>query len=412
MSSDKKGMSRRQWLRNMGLTGLGALLLPAEPSAHGRAAAGDMSLAKANVKVVMPTRLFGKTGVRVSALALGGMFDIPSNQLMLKQALRWGITYWDTADCYLDGKSEEGIGKFFSSEPKERKNVFLVTKSDVRDSSGLTRLLEQSLHRMKTDYIDLYLLHGISSISELDSHTEQWAKQAKAAKKIKFFGFSTHKNMEDCMLEGAKLAWIDGIMMKYDFRIMNNEKMKNAVAACAKAGIGLTAMKTQGGNSTQAESEAELKLIDRFVKQGFTDKQARLKIVWETPQIASICSQMPNLTVLMSNVAAAADKTKLSSLDHELLAEYARETCTSYCAGCGNICEAAISDRVPVSDIMRYLMYFHSYKEPDMARSFFRSLDPQVRAGLLNVDYSPAERGCPQRLKIAQLMKSAVELLA
>lgn len=46
----------------------------------------------------VPKRPFGKTGDKVSILGLGGMFDIPSNQLLLKQSIKWGVTYWDTAD--------------------------------------------------------------------------------------------------------------------------------------------------------------------------------------------------------------------------------------------------------------------------------------------------------------------------
>ena len=54
-------------------------------------------------------------------LSLGGMFDIPSNQLLLKAALDWGVTYWDTADCYGGGKSETGIGQYFDRNPGARR---------------------------------------------------------------------------------------------------------------------------------------------------------------------------------------------------------------------------------------------------------------------------------------------------
>jgi aryl-alcohol dehydrogenase-like predicted oxidoreductase len=117
------------------------------------------------------------------------MFDIPSNQLLLRQAVKWGVTYWDTADCYEGGRSERGVGKFFGKYPETRKKIFLVTKSDARDPGGMTRLLNRSLERMKTDYVDLYFVHGISSIDELDDDTRAWAKKAKAEVKIKFFGF-------------------------------------------------------------------------------------------------------------------------------------------------------------------------------------------------------------------------------
>ena len=90
--------------------------------------------------------------------------------------------------------------------------------------------------------------------------------------------------MEECMLAAAKLGWIDGIMMSYNFRLMYSDKMKRAVAACSEAGIGLTAMQTQGGGSVRTNTEAELKLAGRFLHKGFTDRQAKLKAVWENPK--------------------------------------------------------------------------------------------------------------------------------
>ena len=207
---------------------------------------GDQAAEAATDLQKVPTRPFGKSGTPVSILSLGGMFDIANNHLMLKQALRWGVTYWDTADCYQRG-SEWGIGKFFKRFPQTRREVFLVTKSDRRSPKGMSKLLERSLDRLQTDYIDLYFVHGISSIGELDDQTRLWAEKRKAEGKIRLFGFSTHSNMEDCLLEAAKLGWIDGIMMTYNFRLMHTDRMRRAVDECVAAGIGLTAMKTQGG---------------------------------------------------------------------------------------------------------------------------------------------------------------------
>jgi predicted aldo/keto reductase-like oxidoreductase len=408
--SEKGGkLTRRQWLKGVGTAGLGSLLLPTDAMAG----IGDHWLASADASgdQLVPTRPFGKTGVNVSMLSLGGMFDIQSNQLLLKQALKWGVTYWDTADCYGRGKSEKGIGKFFSKYPHQRKKVFLVSKSDDRDPEGMTHLLNRSLERMNTDYLDLYFVHSISDIDELNEDTRQWAAQAKTHGKIKFFGFSTHRNMETCLMDAAKLGWIDGIMMTYNFRLMHSEKMKKAVDACARAGIGLTAMKTQGGGTVRTESETELQMAGRFLKEGFTDKQAKLKAVWENPQIASICSQMPNMTILMSNVGAALNRNNLSAKGKRLLEQYARETKTTYCAGCGGICESALDDDVPVSDVMRYMMYHNHYTNQDEARTALAKLPKETCERLTILDFSTAERQCPQRLEIDKLMRRAAEIL-
>jgi predicted aldo/keto reductase-like oxidoreductase len=392
--------SRRDFFKTVALTGAGSLLAPA---AH-LAQAADKNLQ-------VPQRPFGNSGINVSILSLGGMFNIASNQIMLRQAMRWGVTYWDTADCYQRG-SEKGIGKYFDKFPEDRKKVFLVTKADDPSPGGMSRLLDRSLDRMKTDYIDLYFVHGIYGIDELDDSTRSWAEKAKAAGKIRLFGFSTHSNMEACMLAAARLGWIDGIMMTYNYRLMHTDRMQRAVDACVKAGIGLTAMKTQGGGSVRTDTDTELKLAGRFMQKGFSDAQAKLMAVWQNPQIASICSQMPNMSILMANTAAAMDKTKLSATDRKLLQQYARETQRDYCAGCSGICQSAIGQQAPIGDVMRYLMYCRSYGDRDYARAEYSKIPPEVRERLTGIDYSPAEKKCPQKMAIARLMREAADELA
>ncbi len=399
MSREHYQWSRRTFLKTIG-AGASGLITAAAPL--NQLAASDQ---KPNS---IPLRPFGETGTKVSILSLGGMFDIASNQLMMKQAMRWGVTYWDTADCY-QRSSEKGIGKYFDKYPDDRRKVFLVTKSDARDPNGMTALLDRSLERMKTDYIDLYFVHGIYRIDELDDRTKAWAENAKSAGKIRLFGFSTHSNMENCMLPAARLGWIDGIMMTYNYRLMHTDRMKRAVDACVKAGIGLTAMKTQGGGSIRTDSETELKLAGRFLRKGFTDAQAKLMAVWQNPNIASICSQMPNMSILMANTAAALNRTRLSATDLNLLQRYARETRSSYCAGCSEICESAITDDIPIGDVLRYLMYCRSYGDRDTAITQFKKLPAETRRKLATTDFSRAERQCPQKIAIGKLMQEALD---
>ena len=386
---------RRMFLKTMLAAGAGSLV-------------GGAKAEEVATPALVPVRPFGKTGVDVSILGLGGMFDINTNQIILKQALKYGVTYWDTADCYNGGKSETGIGMYFEKNPETRKQVFLVSKSDDRDPEGMTKLLTRSLERMKTDYIDLYFIHGVKNISEMTDDMKAWAARAKKEKKIRFFGFSAHSNMEALLPAASGMLWIDGIMMTYNYRLMHSDKMRSAVEACVKAGIGLTAMKTQGGGQVKADSETELKLAGRFLEQGFTDKQAKLKAVWEEPGIACICSQMPNMTILMSNIAAALDKTTLSADSRALLRQYARETCSGYCAGCASLCESAVNSPVPIADVMRHLMYSRDYGDHSLAASLFERVPEGTRETLAGLDFSRAESVCPNHLPIGRLMREAV----
>jgi hypothetical protein len=396
-------VSRRDFVKTLGVAGVGSLVGTGQALAQSNAPAAAAPPAPAKV----PTRMFGKTGVPVSMLALGGIFDIVSNQLVLQQALNWGVTYWDTAAGYNGGKSEGGIGMFLEKNPQARKDIFLVTK---HDGGEMTDALNQSLEKLKTDYVDMYFLHG--NTGGFSAETKAWAEKMKAAKKIRFFGFSTHSNMEQNLQDAAKAGWIDGIMLKYDFRLMQTDAMKSAVDAATKAGIGLTAMKTQSKSPVPTETEADLKMGGHFIQRGFTQQQAKLKAIWENPLISTICSQMGSLNVLHSNIAAALDKTALTAADHAALREYAAATQSQHCAGCAQLCETALNNQVPVGDVMRCLMYHRSYGDQELARKVFGQLPETARRGLAGFDYAAAERACPHGLPIGQLMREAGELFA
>lgn len=416
MSQKEKNWSRRDFFKITGAAGIGSIV----GSMTNTTQASNTSESDTSGSLTVPTRPFGKSGVNVSILSLGGTYSLLSRQLLLRQALKMGVTYWDTANSYSGGNSERGIGKYFARYPEDRKKVFLVTKSGSSDPDNMTQHLYTSLERMKTPYVDLFFIHAVSDVKEEVNHPKikEWAEIAKSEGKIRLFGFSTHKNMERCLMEGARLDWIDGIMASYNYRLMNTKAMKKAVDECVKAGIGLTAMKTQAtffsnfysdigkGNKTAS------KLTEQFMAKGYTPEQAKLKVVWDNPNIVSICSAMPNLTYLQANVAAALDKTKLSFEDHRILEQYARETAFGYCTGCANLCESEITGNILISDVMRYLMYYHNYGHHEQAIRKFNKLPEMSRERLAGIDYSKAESVCPQKMPIAKFMQHAIETLS
>ncbi len=410
MDSKKTRMTRRHFLHMVGAAGIGALssqaLSPAEKNRQSK-------------HIIFPTRSFGKSGIQVPILALGGGVNFIDNPVLLRQAIRYGITYWDTARSYARGNSEKGIGLYFEKYPQDRKKIFLVTKSKSNDIADMEKDLDVSLERLKTSCVDLFFMHNVEKkCKNLGPDMKKWMERMKAKGKIRLFGFSTHKDMEPAMMAAAKLGWIDGIMMSYNYRLMFKDEMKRAVNVCAKAGIGLTAMKTQATflssiySDVGSSSKKASALAERFEKKGFSEEQAKLKAVWSNPRIAGICSKMTNFKIMRANVAAAMDKKALSSLDMEVFREYAENTAPGYCAGCARNCENAIDDAVPVSDILRYMMYAHGYGETSEAKRLFASLPGPVKGALGRLDFSAAERKCPHNIAIGSLMKDAGKLLA
>jgi hypothetical protein len=414
MSKIETKTSRRSFLKTVGTIGTGSMLA----SLGSSAVASDKISTPKNDLQTIPTRPFGKSGINVSILSLGGVLDM-SDLIVFRQAMKIGVTYWDTADSYRRGKNEKAIGKYFAKFPKDREKVFLVTKAATSNPKKLTEKLNTSLHRMNTSYVDLYFIHYVKDVKdELTNAVKAWAEKAKAEGKIRLFGFSTHKNMENCMLAAAKLGWIDGIMMSYNYRLMVKDEMKRAVDACVKAGVGLTAMKTQAAFSAWfyatigSNTDDALKMTDSFLKKGYTEEQAKLKVVWENPNIASICSAMPNMTILQANVAAALNRKKLSLKDKRRFEQYAHVTAGGYCAGCAEICESAVDFRVPISDIMRCSMYYNGYGNRDKALAVFNDLPAEKIANITRTDFSKAEKYCPQKIQIAGVLKKIQEDLS
>jgi uncharacterized protein len=400
--------NRRNFLRTIGAAGLGSVLASqAKADSNEPNAAGGKQQSETPQ---VPTRKFGKTGVDVSMLSLGAIGL--SEQVILTSSLKWGVTYWDTAYGYTNGNSELCIGKFLAARPEMRKKLFIVSKATYSGNvKGADERLHESLKRMNADYVDLYYgIHGLDVMTQLTDDYKSWAENMKKQGKIRYFGYSTHKNMAASLAATAKLGWVDAILTTYNFRLMKDAEMQKAIDACYKAGVALTAMKTQKG--VKAETDEDKKLMEHFAAKGFTEGQAKIKAVMEDERISAVTVGMNSVSVINQNVAAVLDRTTLAQDDKDALAEYASATCSGYCAGCAHICDAAIAGVSNISDVMRSLMYHNSYGDSQLARQTFAEIPADVRSRLLTADYRLAEQRCPQRMPIAKFIREAVEKLA
>ena len=423
METKRSKINRRNFLKTMGAAGLAPAFAGVTKGLEASEEANAEKKDKPKYPQV-PRRKLGKTGVEVPCLALGALFNLVENQIILEKCFQLGVNYWDTAPDYAGRNSERGIGKFISRHPQARKKLFLVTKaSDAVTVEDAEKALQASLKRMNTKYIDLYYImdriagtayvgHGLSDPAKLTDDLRDWVKSAKRRKLIRFFGFSTHKNMAKCLAAAANLGWIDVVMTTYSFRIMQDPELQAAIEACHKAGIGLIAMKTQGRPNEKIETEEDKKLAEHFLLRGFTEGQAKIKAVLQDKRFSSACVGMENVSILTENVAAALDKSKLTAADMAVFKEYAEATCSGYCAGCAYICDSALPDVPYISDIMRYLMYYNSYGEQAEAKRLFAQIPTNVKNKLLDMDYTLAEARCPQRLPIRELVAEAVGKLA
>jgi aryl-alcohol dehydrogenase-like predicted oxidoreductase len=146
-------------------------------------------------------RMFGQTGIKVSAIGLGGSHignpDEKDGIRIVRSAIDRGITFMDNCWDYHDGKSEVVMGK--ALRDGYRQKVFLMTKFDGRTKAATAQQIDESLKRLQTDHIDLMQFHENIRLEDPDrffapSGPHEALLEAKKAGKIRFIGFTGHKD--------------------------------------------------------------------------------------------------------------------------------------------------------------------------------------------------------------------------
>ncbi|MBV9406415.1 MAG: aldo/keto reductase, partial [Acidobacteriaceae bacterium] len=151
----------------------------------------------------IPRRPFGRTGVEISALGLGGhhLGDVEEQKIaerIVARVLDGGVTFFDNCWEYHRGKTEDWMGAALKGK---RQQVFLMTKvcTHGRDKDIALRMLEQSLRRLQTDHLDLWQIHGVSFDNDpalfiRPNGAAEALTQAKKEGKVRFVGFTGHKD--------------------------------------------------------------------------------------------------------------------------------------------------------------------------------------------------------------------------
>ncbi len=165
------------------------------------ATASVASAADIGTPKTLPTRPFGRTGLQSSLLALGcgnrlhmAYANEERGLEALNLALEMGITYFDTAQGYGNGKSESWVGK---ATKHRRKGLILATKTQARTADEVLRRCEQSLKRLQTDQLDVLHIHSLQSEDDLERiEAKGGALEAlyklREQKAVRFIGITSH----------------------------------------------------------------------------------------------------------------------------------------------------------------------------------------------------------------------------
>ena len=214
----------------------------------------------------IPTRVLGRTKERVSILCLGGWHigsvkEKDESIRIMHAAIDEGITFFDNAWDYHNGRSEEWMGEALAVGGK-RDKVFLMTKNCERDYAGSMKNLEESLKRLRTDHLDLWQFHEMVYDSDPDWVMEKGglkaALEARKAGKVRYIGFTGHKDPRiHLKMLGKDHPW-DTAQMPInvmDFHYRSFQKL--VVPVCLNKRVGVIGMKSLGGGSPRGRIPTE-----------------------------------------------------------------------------------------------------------------------------------------------------------
>ena len=269
----------------------------------------------------IPLKKFGRSDVQISALGLGGhhLGDAKDEQTAVEivhQAVDGGVTFFDNCWEYNRGKSEDWMGKGLKGL---RDKVFLMTKvcTHGRDGVLATQMLEQSLRRLQTDHLDLWQVHGVSFQNDAEMFMRPGGAfealyQAKKAGKVRFFGFTGHKDPDyHLSMINTGFPW-DAVQMPlnpFDANFMSFEK--KVLPVLVQKGIAPLAMKPLGGKGEP-------------IQKGVFTAAELLRYSMSLPTATTI-SGVEDPSILKQNLQIAQSFTPMSETEMQALRDRAKE---------------------------------------------------------------------------------------
>ncbi len=312
-------LGRRQMLKTLGIVGsamaLGGPRGLAEAMAPAPSATSGQDTERQAVPREVPRRTLGKTGVQVSVLCFGGahwgrMQSEAEAMRVLHEAIDAGVTFMDNAWEYNGGRSEEWMGKALQGR---RQQVFLMTKvcSHGRDKTVAMRQLEDSLRRLRTEYLDLWQIHEVIYEDDPDRHfapggAAEALLEAKRQGKVRFIGFTGHKDPKIHLKMLAHDFPFDTCQLPLNvFDATYRSFEQDVLPVLNQRGIAPLAMKTVSGNGEP-------------VRQGIITAEEALRYVLSLP-VASIVSGIDSREVLEQNLDIVRRFTPMTAAEMQTL---------------------------------------------------------------------------------------------
>lgn len=332
----------------------------------------------------MEYNTLGKTGLDVSRIGFGGIpiqhVDQEAVNSIIVKSIELGINFFDTARGYTI--SEELLGNALVGK---RDNVYLATKTMVRDKDGMMFEVETSLKYLKTNYIDLYQFHNIGTIEEFEKTIGKGGAlealiNLQSEGIIKNIGITSHKiPVIERALETDIFATI-----QFPFSVVERQGEELFIKAFEK-NIGTIAMKPMAGGALR-------------------DGRKALKYILDSPYLNVAIPGMDCVEQVIVN-AEAADGIQLTDEEKQEIEKIAKELGNTFCRRCGYCMPCPAGINIPMMFLME--AYYTRYELKDWSVSRYKSFEIKAddckKCGL-------CESRCPYELPIRDMLDNVTNV--
>ncbi|WP_317854584.1 aldo/keto reductase [Chakrabartyella piscis] len=363
----------------------------------------------------METREMKTIGTTPSLLGMGcmrfplqedGTIDVAQTQEMMDYALANGVTYIDTAYFYHNGESEGVVGEILAKY--DRSSYTLATKLPVwtmKDASDTRKIFEDQLQKLRTDYIDYYLLHNLSAKSwqaVKDYGLISILEELRAEGKIKYIGFSFHDEYE-VFEDIIKYYKWDFCQIQFNYMDTEEQAGLKGYQLADELGIPLVVMEpVRGGALAKLSDDMEEKF--KSINPEESIASYALRYVASYPNVKVILSGMSNLEQVKDNVATFSPLRPLSQEEIMAIQEVRvalEERIQNGCTGCEYCMPCPHGVNIPQN--FKLWNTYHMYQNYEPIRFPMMNLPKRSQADKC-VGCGLCEAKCPQHIKISEDM--------
>ena len=368
-----------------------------------------------------------KYGNELSVLGYGcmrfpkkyGKIDMEVTERLICRAVEQGINYFDTAYIYLG--SEAAIGEIFEKN-NLRHRIHIATKLPhymIREREGLDKLFAEELNRLRTDYVDYYLMHMLNDIDSwkrlLDMGIEQWIGEKKSCGAIRQVGFSYHGNTEMfCKILDA-YDW-DFCQVQYNYLDEHSQAGRRGVKYAHSKGIPVIIMEPlRGGKLVDNLPQKARELITGFPVQRSAAEWG-LRWLWDQKEVTVVLSGMGSDAMLQENLKVASHSAvgQIPEEERELYSKVVQainETVKVGCTACG-YCQPCPKG-VDIPGIFAAYNRWYSENKLNALSDYLKcTLLRKNPTGVGNcVGCGLCEKHCPQNIEIRKELNNAQKIL-